>query len=362
MMFLSKKKERSKQEIFEKLERTWVKLFQTYKEDDLGRRLFLAFTKEYFEQECRSLENFQVVTNFVGYAKMVGALADTALKFIEKGNLSRYKIQFFTMLGFPLIKWFNFCFRDVGMTYPFYYRFYKVHPVWEAYKNKLNELKEMPQVELRRLAACNKKRISGSRFIAESELYDMLNTYYILLSNNKGSGKWNPKPFKQKDIRDILEKLDTKPRNELENAYKNVNEAYIILSKENFDNIPPIPLEIKAKKYSWYRLKDVFLYAYHRPIGRAFIIPFSQGDYDDWFGRPELKDRMPDDFFAIGIGSNPKDAEWLFILAAKIDPEAEKLSLEFTTPMLNKERHDKISNFFIPWLIENSDMMRKKNE
>ena len=315
------------------------------------KQLLSAFFKKYSEEESDDIgaigantvnrKNF-IVTNFEAYSELVRAVIDKAKR---KGSI----VKCYTTLTIPLPKWYNYV-ESSTSGFPYL----RSSKKWFEYIEAMKSFSEKTNVEIDRtiLAVdinskiCNAlSKYNNPIFFSEDKMKELSNSY-ILASYKTNTIPGITAPDSALKIKkeflnnNVINKIDKYKFPNLHNIINSYNENSY--NEEFFLIIPQIlradlyncGLDIIGN-YRWFPVYQVFDHEYDN----SFIHIMDDNAYNEYY----VHNKMPKDFFLIGYENN----DWKFCFAADFDGKIDRITLEFITPTLNRQRLDDIVNSYL---------------
>ncbi len=364
--------------------RAWARLIRRCLPD--AQPLLLSFINRYIEEEIADIsgksqasKNF-VVTNFVAYSQYVTKIVEAASEHFSKVYGEHYCLFCFTTLVMSPIKWFNF--NEDNQVKG---QFLSVDEKWEKYKQFLMRLVASPKKSSSKSeSSVSAGNIKVERCIVvvndtpknngdEEDIEEDINTfrklnenpsfafklatdmtrhffYPILVPAKEGKSQFSSlKPINTAQIETWL-KGDLKMlKTDLDFYLKDTSgangHAYLILPNEHIRTS-----QLKAPHhYKWERVGRTFIELFHThpPYKYAKFKTLNWNEWHSYFDK-EIEDinKIPEDLFVIGFCKDDEEKpDWVFCLAADIDENNDKLSLEFICDGMNPVRFRKIKEF-----------------
>jgi len=323
------------------------------------QQIIVAFMKRYIEEEVKDIggqsqqgKHF-IVTNFVAYSGLVSAIVHKACKICPSDS----EVICFTTLTMPISKWFNF-FEIKNKAFPYC----RIHEGWERYTKDLRKLitKKEIRIVLQRCVLSVSEEFAETHksdqdfaFKSETEMEEHCK-HLILVPTHQSKQQFKDlAPIKGSDIGNWLSGVLSDLKSQLEFYPTDENQAYVILpNKDSLPETLPSP-----EGYGWCPLGYAFMYLFHSlpQTENARCKTLTSYEWQQFFSDHEYPQKMPEDLFFVGFRkrNNKDDKKWLFCLAADVNHKLDKITLEFISETLNKERFDAIVTY-MKWLSTNS--------
>jgi hypothetical protein len=315
----------------------WANLLkQTASQNQTEARLILAFLDTYAKEEAAdvggnsSSDRHFIVTNFVAYSKLVQAVIK------EAKDLSNKQLACRTALVLPLTRWFNFKHRP-SKRFPYC----EIHPDWEEYIQRQASLTSKEGIQVQRVVLSvedqyqNQLQEHGLGFQTDECMKKHAKSWMLVPDSSAGYADVGALSYAQRT--DILSSLgEEDPTVKLIQEIYDTKSAYLILPEDLISKQLP-----SFRQYRWERVWRVFRNAFHTHVDdcKYLKLIFKDDVAPMFINPPPGQGKMSEDFFLLGwvtkVGEEP---DWFFCLAADVDPEMDRLTLDFITPSLSKAR------------------------
>jgi len=302
--------------------------------DQHTRSLMAKFLLRYAEEESNAIQGKAsgrrsmqfVVTRFLTYSAAVTTLVNEA-----RASYEGKTIVCFTALPMRLSRWFNYRVRGSHDDL----KSLSAHVEWEAYKKELRALAVTDGVLLVRCVVAVRTELDPIFDFAintQDEMNEEFKYKILLKGTNKHSNWSDVEPFNGHEIATLIgdfKRANTEQARKtsatIQEWYGSKELTYVILPDAEGDLAP-------LDGYQWLSVARVFALSAHESPRHCKYWCFDKSGIDNWFDRADEHERMPADFFAIGIKepntNESVEPNWRFCLAGSVGQEQERVTLE----------------------------------